>query len=441
MNKPALSITSMEQQSALLDLPWNTPLVEWPEEILASLPRGISRHVVRFVKLRGNILAVKEITNDTAKREYESLRRLSREEAPCVEPVAVVSGRATADGKPLPSALITRHLAFALPYRILFGQASMRPATIDRLIDALAVLMVRLHLLGFFWGDVSLSNTLFRRDADEFAAYLVDAETGEFYPELSDGLRLHDIDVANINIVGELMDLQAGGVVADAFDAVAVGRRFEKRYASLWQELTSEETFSADDRWRIDNRIRRLNDLGFDVGELSMATTGNGNQISIRPRVVDAGHYSRKIMQLTGMDVQEKQARRMMNSIEQYRVMKHLQDSPMSLVAHGWMMQIFEPIVSAIPEKLLGKLEPAQVFHEFLDHRWFMAEKAGHDVPVSVALESYIDNVLRKRPDEKHLSSSTLGDTEEFQAIQDQQEFAKDYHEDFDSDWSGYLAG
>ena len=69
------------------------------------------------------------------------------------------------------------------------------------------MLLVRLHLAGFFWGDVSLSNTLFRRDAGAFAAYLVDAETGELHDRLSDGQREHDLDIARVNIAGELMDL------------------------------------------------------------------------------------------------------------------------------------------------------------------------------------------------------------------------------------------
>ncbi|MCI5825742.1 MAG: DUF4032 domain-containing protein [Arcanobacterium sp.] len=435
-----LHITSVEQQSELFDLPWQLPLIEWPAELLASLPRGISRHVVRFVKLGGHILAVKEITDEVATREYSALRQLTRDEAPCVEPVAVVSGRTDSEGNSLPSALITRHLAFSLPYRILFGQASMRPETADRLIGALAVLMVRLHLLGFYWGDVSLSNTLFRRDAEEFAAYLVDAETGEFYPELSDKRRLYDIEVASVNIVGELMDLQAGGVLSEDFDSIHVGTRFEQRYNSLWYELTSEETFSVNDRWRIDNRIRRLNDLGFDVGELQMSTTPDGTSISIKPRIVDAGHYSRKIMQLTGMDVQEKQARRMLNSIEQYRIMQHLTNVPMSLVAHGWMTDIFEPIVRAIPRELRSKLEPAQVFHELLDHRWFMAERAGHDISLDEAVRSYVEEVLEHHPDESHLIMPGLSETGEFAAIKEQQDFAQNYREDFDDEWSGYLA-
>ena len=70
------------------------------------------------------------------------------------------------------------------------------------------MLLVRLHLAGFYWGDVSLSNTLFRRDAGPFAAYLVDAETGEFHETLSRGQREYDLELARINIAGELLDLR-----------------------------------------------------------------------------------------------------------------------------------------------------------------------------------------------------------------------------------------
>ena len=77
---------------------------------------------------------------------------------------------------------MTRHLRFSLPYRSLFSHG-LRADSLPSLVDALVVLLVRLHLAGFFWGDVSLSNVLFRRSAGEFAAYLVDAETGELRPQ------------------------------------------------------------------------------------------------------------------------------------------------------------------------------------------------------------------------------------------------------------------
>ena len=182
----SLNITAAAADPELLDLPWHIALEDWPAENLAALPRGISRHIVRFAHLGGSVIAIKETSEHVARHEYHMLRKLARLDVPCVEPVAVITGRTTLDGRPLNPVLVTRHLKFSMPYRALFSQM-LRKDTLTRLIDAQALLLVRLHLIGFYWGDVSLSNTLFRRDAGAFAAYLVDAETGELYPDLSTG--------------------------------------------------------------------------------------------------------------------------------------------------------------------------------------------------------------------------------------------------------------
>lgn len=401
----AINIKSMSVDPALLDLPWNIPLEQWPPEVLAALPRGISRHIVRFVNLNSNVIAVKEISSFVADREYEMLRDLLRLGAPCVRPIAVITGRTDANGEELNSVLITEHLSYSLPYRALFSQY-MRPETATRLIDALAVLLVRLHLLGFFWGDVSLSNTLFRRDAGAFAAYLVDAETGELHPEgLTSGKRMYDIELARTNIIGELMDLQAGGLLEEDVDTINVGDRIVSRYLELWDVLTGEESFSMSERWRVANRIERLNSLGFDVGELSMTTDLDGTHLSIQPKVVDAGHYHRQIMRLTGLDVQEGQGRRMLNDLEAYRSLWNRKDEPLEIAAHAWLADVFEPTIAAVPAEMRSKLEPAEIFHEVLEHRWYMSEAAGYDVSMQDAVADYVANVLSNRPDEHSVIS------------------------------------
>ena len=252
----SLQITATAPDPAILDLPWHIPLEDWPAENLAALPRGISRHVVRFVKLSGRVIAVKEIGESVAYREYELLRALSRIGVPSVEPVGVITGRQDSNGERLEAVLVTEHLQFSLPYRALFSQ-SLQPDTTSRLIDALTVLLVRLHLAGFYWGDVSLSNTLFRRDAGAFAAYLVDAETGDLHQRLSDGQRSYDLEIARVNIIGELMYLEAGDLLESGVDTIAVGSRLVERYAELWDTLTGPESFGAGDRWRVAARIER----------------------------------------------------------------------------------------------------------------------------------------------------------------------------------------
>jgi len=409
----SLQITAASLDPALLDLPWDHPLEEWPAEVLAALPRGISRHIVRFVKLSGRVIAVKEIGESVAYREYELLRQLGRIDVPSVVPVGVVTGRTDSEGEPLEACLITEHLQFSLPYRALFSQA-LRADTATRLIDALAVLLVRLHLVGFYWGDVSLSNTLFRRDAETFAAYLVDAETGDLHQRLSAGQRNYDLEIARVNIIGELMDLQAGEFLEESADAVAIGEMLVERYCDLWTALTDVEMVDAHERWRVAARIERLNNLGFDVGELDITTDVDGTSLRIQPKVVDAGHHSRRLMRLTGLDVQENQARRLLNDLDTYAADQDRQGEDEEFVAHDWLTTVFEPAVRAVPREFRGKLEPAQVFHELLDHRWYLSEQQGRDVPMSEAAASYVATILPGRPDER----AVLGvDTEAFPVL------------------------
>jgi hypothetical protein len=411
----ALTISAVTPDPALFDLPWNLPLEDWPDDVILALPRGISRHVVRFVKLSDRVLAIKEFAVYPAAREYSLLKELAALDAPSVAPVAVVSGRSTATGEPLDSALLTQHLQFSLPYRALFSYR-LRPDMATRLLDALALLIVRLHLIGFYWGDVSLSNTLFRRDAKEFSAYLVDAETGALHEKLTDGQRAYDVDLARTNVIGELMDLEAGEMLEDDLDPIAIGDFLVERYEQLWRALTEEETISVDARWRLQDRINRLNDLGFDVAEMSMSSSQDGARLHIRPQVVDAGHHSRRLFRLTGLDVQENQARRLLNDLDTYRIHSHQEDVDEDFVAHDWLTHVFEPAVRSVPRELRGKLELPQIYHEILEHRWFMSQRDSRFVSLEEAVNSYIENVLKHRRDESEL---ILADTLQLPAIDD----------------------
>ncbi len=402
-----LKFLTATAEPALLDLPWQLPLENWPEDRIAALPKGISRHTVRFVKLDDHVIAIKETLFDLAKREYEMLRELEKLEVPCVEPFAIVSNRETENGEELPAVLITRHLKYSLPYRAMWSQG-IKEQTAKRLVDALAVLLVRLHLIGFFWGDVSLSNTLFRRDAGAFAAYLVDAETGQLYESrLSNGQRANDLEIARVNIAGELMDLVASGKAQDV-DPIAISQRIVDKYNTLWTELTEVQSFSGEERFRIAQRVRRLNELGFDIEEMRMESVAGGAELKIQPKVVDAGHHQRRLIRLTGLDVEENQARRLLNQIDEFALRAgDVEDEEM--IAHQWLSQIFEPVVNAVPRELRGKLENAELFHEVLDHQWRLANEQKRDVELLEAVQSYVDEVLVNRRDE----SAYLGTTTE----------------------------
>jgi tRNA A-37 threonylcarbamoyl transferase component Bud32 len=389
-----------QPDTRLITLPWATPLADWPEEHLVALPRGISRHVVRFVRVGTAVYAFKEVVEHLALHEYRLLRDLARLDTPSVEAVGVVTERVDHDGEPLDPILITRHLQFSLPYRSLFNRG-VRQDTVNRLVDAMVVLVARLHLIGLFWGDVSLSNTLFRRDAGAFAAYLVDLETGELHDQLTDGQREHDLTIARTNLYGEFCDLEAGGLLDVALDPLVLVEAIENRYRELWDELTAVEEFNAGEMHRIESRVRRLNALGFDVAELDITTDFDGSTIRIQPKVVDAGHHSRRLIRLTGMDTEENQARRLLNDLDYYRARTDQQGVDEAIVAHEWLTEQFEPILQSVPMELRAKLEPAELYHEMLEHRWFMSEQAGAEISMAEAALSYVNTVLRGLPDEE----------------------------------------
>ncbi|SOC50684.1 Lipopolysaccharide kinase (Kdo/WaaP) family protein [Blastococcus aggregatus] len=388
------------EAAELLSLPWDRPLEEWDDRLLLEVPqRGISRHVVRFVAAGGHVYALKEIAERLARHEYALLARFEEEGLPSVSVLGICVDR-PGDQQAI---LVTRYLEYSMSYRWLFSRPPGDHSA-EQLLDTMVVLLVRLHLAGVFWGDCSLSNTLFRLDAGTLAAYLVDAETVERYPSLTPGQRNHDVDLARERVGAELLDLRFGGLLPDDIDPIEVADSLPLRYASLWDEVTREETFSPEEQqYRVAERLRRLNELGFDVGEIEIVTSPEGSRLRVETRVSEPGHNRRELFRLTGMEVQERQAQRLLNDVRAYRAWLEQRTGgpvPEPVAAHRWLAEVYQTVMAAIPPELAGRLAPAEIFHEVLTHRWLLSEQAGRDVGTAEAVRSYVANVLPRTPAE-----------------------------------------
>ena len=386
--------------ASLLSLPWDQPLEEWDPELTLDVPqRGISRHVVRFVAAEGRVYALKEIAEPLARHEYALLSQFEEEGLPAVSVLGICVDRPHEQQ----AILVTRYLEYSMSYRYLFSRPTGDHSA-EQLLDTMVVLLVRLHLAGIFWGDCSLSNTLFRLDAGTLSAYLVDAETVDRQPSLSTGRRLYDVELARERVGAELMDLRAGGLLPDHIDPIDVADDLPRRYAALWEEVTREEVFSRDEqRYRVAERLQRLNDLGFDVGEVELVDTAEGVRLRVETRVSEPGGNRRELFRLTGLEVQERQARRLLNDIRAFRAYLEQKTGgpvPETVAAHRWLVEVYQPVVDAIPPGLAGRLAPAEVFHEVLEHRWFLSEQAGRDVGTTRAARSYYTTVLPRMPEE-----------------------------------------
>ncbi len=398
-----------DHTAGLLTLPWHEPMADWVDDRLVEIrQRGLSRHVVRFAIEDGEIYALKELDERLARREYRLLRHLRELGIPAVEVLGVVVNRPD----DLDAVLVTRFLDHSISYRALFS-SPRGGRSADRLLDAMVELLARLHLAGFMWGDCSLSNTLFRLDAGALAAHLVDAETAELHPTLTAGQRGYDVELACERVGGELFDLQAAGLLPAGIDPIDAAEQISRRYEALWSELTREDlVLPSEQRYRIGERLRRLNELGFDVDEVELIDGAEGSRLRLRTRVAEPGHHRRVLFTRTGLDAQENQARRLLNDIASYRgYLEQRGRRPVSEVvaANRWLSEVYEPVVEAIPAGLRGRLDEVEVFHEILEHRWFLSERAGRDIGTTAARTDYFTRVLPAVPDDFTIKADLTG--------------------------------
>lgn len=358
---------------------------------LEDVPRGESRHPVVFVNYDGALYAIKELAPQRAVREYEVLRRMEELRLPAV--TAVGHARTTTPAGAT-SALVTRYLDHALPYTVLFtrsGLTQYRPY----LLDAMASLLVQLHLGGVFWGDCSLANTLFRRNAGALQAYLVDAETSEIHPQLTPGLREHELDITEENVYGALVDLAALGVLPRDYPVTQTGSYVRERYDRLWGEITREEVIAPGERYRIQERIRALNALGFSVDEVELRAAAGGEQLRMRAFVTDRNFHRDLLQNLTGLDVEELQAQRMLNEIQELKAtlsQAHDRSTPLSVAAYHWLNETYTPTVQRLQATMGRDIDAAEVYCQVLEHKWYLSERARQDVGHHAAAEDYIKN-------------------------------------------------
>ncbi|HKA90491.1 MAG TPA: DUF4032 domain-containing protein [Haliangiales bacterium] len=381
-------------QPDFIDLPWRLPLAEWAGACarVVEIERGLSRHEVVFVEYDAKLYALKELPPAMAEREYALLRGMEDRRLPAVLAAGHARARVTSEGSEMENGvLITSFLEGSLPYRTLFMHEGLERYR-ERLLDAMAGLLVRLHLGGFYWGDCSLSNTLFRRDAGELAAYAVDAETSEQHEKLSPGQRTLDLDILEENVTGELADLALVVSLPPALSVEHTGRSIRDRYERLWSEIDKQLTILPSESYRIQERIRALNDLGFSVGELELVKTGDGDRLRLRTIVVDRDYHRRLLHGLTGLVAGDRQAQLLLNELKELRARLSREQNrsvSLSVAAYRWQEQCFRPVAHRLREAL-GEGDPPELYCEVLEHKWYLSERAQRDVGMTAAIDDYL---------------------------------------------------
>lgn len=356
-----------------------------------DLPVGPSRHLVRFLLSDRRTYALKEEPSDVAAREFEVLRHIETLGLPAVTAVGI------ADAPERQSAiLVTEYLDFSIQYRRLLMRFPLGPGPYrDRLLDAMAWLLVDLHRAGVYWGDCSLANTLFRRDGDKIQAFLVDAETSSIYPALSDGQRGYDLDILVENVAFGLADLGAMQGRPDASDdAVEAAESVRARYGAIWDELHLEPELSPYDRHAVRARIRRLNDLGFAVDEISLEPAGGRHDVvRLKVAVANRRFHAHELQRLTGLTALEGQAQLLLNDLREYRAWLEYFDQRAVDEREGadrWVRDVLEPTLAVLVPAIGPTRDPLQAYCDVLEQKWILSELVGKDVGLQAAIDSYL---------------------------------------------------
>lgn len=380
------------------DLPWGHSLNEWSKQDirLEEVQHGISRHPVVFVNYAGILYVLKELPKNIAQKEYELLSQMQELRLPCVKHVGYATVRRNSSQS---SILITRFLEASMPYRSLFISNAVKQYQ-THLLDAISGLLVQLHSNGFYWGDCSLSNILFRRDAGALQAYLVDAETAEFHlPRLSPMLRYHDLEIMQENILGELTDLQTNDNLEFNYPIQETGPYILQRYRSLWEEITREEVITQNERFRIQERVRALNSLGFSVKDIELKNEDHGDIMKLRIFVSDRNFHHNQLMEITGLYAEDRQAQQIMNEIYELKANMSQFTSPnitLEAVAYHWLVYVYKPVVEKLHSLLntnshhMTNPDPIELYCQVLEHKWYLSERAQHDVGHQVAAEDFV---------------------------------------------------
>ncbi|GAC1655372.1 MAG: hypothetical protein NVS4B12_27820 [Ktedonobacteraceae bacterium] len=382
------------------ELPWHLPMEEWLSQGLEvlNIRRGESRHPVVFVEREGVRYAIKETTPRMAEREIRNFHEIERRGIPALSPVGVVISPAPPLALDVPKLggitqyingdrgyTVTRLAPRVIPHVLLY-RLPFTKRTKQRLLSAVAVLMIELHEHGIYWGDPSLANILLRIDGRSILAIMADAETSELFTgPISDGLREQDLAMFGESLSWQAEDLRIlrglpeDTQVLDDSDF----RYFEQRYRWLHRQHAQMATSTAGtSRQQLQQFLETLNGWSFSL----VNATGHTLQ---QLTTVLPGWHQRRIHELLHIAIPRIYARRFYDTILGHQAIlseREGRDVSLEEAAHNWYTHYHLPAILLLRQNLTSGQDPMQAYFAVMQHKWNMSRKAKQEVPLEEAL-------------------------------------------------------
>jgi hypothetical protein len=164
------------------------------------------------------------------------------------------------------------------------------------------------------------------------------------------------------------------------------------RYGQLWDELFRQVEIQAGARYAIQAHVRRLNDLGFAVGEIELEPGGDG-RVRLRAAVTRRDFHARELLRRTGLAALEGQARLLLNDLREYRhwlEVNQRRTVASAEAAERWRAEVLEPTLARLTPAIGPLRDPLQAYCDLLEHKWLLSERRRVDVGLGTALTSYL---------------------------------------------------
>lgn len=390
-----------EERQNLEGLPWHAPLEQWLAlgVPLLNIRRGESRHPVVFVEREGIRYAIKETSPHMAEREARILGEIAHRGIPTLTAAGtvVVPRPLVAFHAALPGGLssyisgdrgylVTRLALRVVPHAFLY-RLPLNRRTKQRLLSAIAVLMIELHEHGVYWGDPSLANILLRIDGRRILAIMADAETAEYFSApVEEGLRAQDLASFEESLAWQAEDLrQARGLPEDQQPLDDTDfRYFMQRYRWLKREhariSAPEKHFNT--LYQAQQFLQGMNRWGFSF----LGMTGRTLQelTTVRP-----GWYQRRIRELLNISIPRVYARRYYNMILGHQALASEKEGralSIEEAAHQWYTLYHLPAILLLRQILTAGQDPLKAYFQVMLHKWQMSERAGYEIPLDEAI-------------------------------------------------------
>lgn len=356
-----------EYRSDLENLPWDIPLNEWDEKHVKFLDirKGISKHIVKFVRTKDYSFAIKQTNPISAYFESETFAKLLQRGIHTLIPAGYVFYKKNlfeinADEEESIAFIVTILETKSIPHSILF-QWDFSEESRKTIYKATAELLASLHTNNIYWGDASLSNILIKfikvqdekgKMSTELKAFLSDSETIQILKKITNDHIKKDLKHFYNSMESISKEFPKSKNEKTENSLLADKKYFEVEYKNYYSLLNKINEFETQ--------------TGLDVQKHFFRVTDQYSIDSILKQIEEHKWY---LSEKNGSEIEMKAA------------------------SKDWIEKIYKPIIKEFNKLKIFDYFPntnsVKLYTDIMAHKYYLSLEKGEDVGIYSAIRSY----------------------------------------------------